>query len=173
MFAQNIEILKIKNSAKRNSLGGNIAEEFFSFKFTFNEFDSILGNFQYKFFYLVNEFESELKVYKFRIEQYIDYRFHQDKFDAYLLKNINSEIVLTNFFSKNKMHYSYTELGEIVDFGGKNIEDFIIKTSKNIIIKEELNYRDFYPFAIRVSINNAIERVFNLPIILNIKAYLA
>lgn len=174
MFSSNLIFpLKIRNSERKNSLGGYLAEETYKLTFTFNELDSILGNFQYRFFYFVNELESDFFVYKVKLSQYIDYKFHQDKFDLYLLKNIKSEVVITNFFGKNKTHLSYTPYGEIIEFQGKSIDEFVVFQGSSIEIKEKLYYQDFYPFAIKVSLIGAIERVFNLPIILNIKAYLA
>lgn len=163
----------IRESERKGSLGGHIAERLYKTTFIFNEEESIMGATQYKFFYLVNELRTDFIVYKVRIKSFIEYApFHLDKFWARFLANISTDIVILNFFDRNSIHKSYTKTGEILEFGGRNVREFIHYSGQSFEIKEGLSYQEFFPFALRVRITAPIERVIELPVVLNVKTYL-
>lgn len=164
--------ISLNGSERQGSLGGLISSKLVEATFTFDEEESILGKRKYKFFYLMNDLETtDFSIYKLKITSYILHTSHVDKFSQGMLGNFNIDIVLTSFFGKNTLHKTYTEFGEILEFN-KNIEEFILASEKTVTIYETLNFGDFYPIAVRVSINKPIERVYKLPIVLEIYSYL-
>lgn len=166
--------LKVYLSEKPGSLGGPPSLPLDNYSFYFDEEESFFGKEKYAFFYIVNDLEMSQKmpivIKSIKIKPFFDIVEHQDKFNVKFLSNILVQVINTSLFGKNKIHLQYDEFGNILDFN-RNISDFIegAEEINELNINAPLHYKDFYPFAVKVSIINPIERVKNLPIIIKTK----
>jgi len=165
-----ITVLKTYLSETKNSLGGGVGVEVNELEFYFDEFESIKSE-KYKFIYLVNVLDSNYSVYKLRLSSYIDATNLQDKFSQEMLANVKVEFLNLSFFQKNKIHFFYSDTGEIINLQ-RHVNDFLVSIGSVLEIRESLSYQDFYPLAIKVSIINPIERIFSIKVKFNVKSYL-
>lgn len=160
----------IHTSQYPKSLGGPVFLPIEKYVFYFDEEESFFENEKFAAFYIVNNINKNTSISEVNISAFFDTSEHVDKFNQIFLANMYIEVIDAVIFEKNKIHLTYNEKGFVLDLNQNITELKRTQEIRNqIIIEEPLDYLDFYPFMIKVSITNPIERVKELPIILNVK----
>lgn len=170
-------IIKIRSSILGNSIGGGIGKTLdYSVIFNFDEAESFFSVKKYKFFYIVNSVDADYVIYKIKLSLSLIYSSIEDnvsvedKFNISFGSNINFAIFDTSIFRKNSTHLTYTETGEILEYK-KSIDDFITSSGRELTYNTSLAFSEYLPFGIYIETLGPLERIFGLPLKINVKVY--
>lgn len=170
-------IIRITSSSLGNSIGGGLGKKLnYSVYFSFDEEESFFSSKKYKFFYILNSVDSDYVIYKIKLSLSMIYTSIdenlsvEDKFNISFGGNINFAAFDSSVFRKNSFHLTYTEKGEILEYK-KSIEDFITNSGREITYNTSLAFSEYLPFGVYVETTGPLERIFGLPLKINVKIY--
>ncbi|MEM3368501.1 MAG: hypothetical protein QXP88_00180 [Thermoproteota archaeon] len=170
-------IIKIKTSRLGNSTGGGVGKTLdYSVVFNFDEEESFFSVKKYKFFYIVNSIDADYVIYKIKLSLSLIYSSLEeglsveDRFNISFGNNINFFIFDTSIFRKNLSHLTYTETGEILEYR-KSISEFIISSGRELTYNTSLAFSEYLPFGVCVETLGPLERIFGIPLKINVKVY--
>ncbi len=137
----------------------------------FDKNSSFYGETIYRFFYAVYDVESANEIQKIKLSYFIDVSSILDRYDIYFLKNFSISFFYLTQWRKNYIVELYDEFGHNTRTK-KHVSEDIAQKEKNLGIFVRMNFGDFFPIGMEVSLNGPTERIYNLPIIIKLRSYI-
>jgi hypothetical protein len=136
----------------------------------FDKNSSFYGETIYRFFYAVYDMKFTDEVQKIKLSYFLDLSSVIDRYDIYFLKNFSINFFYLTQWRKNYIVDLYDEFGYNTN-NKKHVSENIAKKEKNLEIPVRMNFGDFFPLGIEISLNGPTERVYKLPIIIKLRSY--
>jgi ribosome biogenesis protein Nip4 len=136
----------------------------------FDKNSSFYGETIYRFFYAVYDTKSTSEIQKIKLSYFIDVSSVIDRYDLYFLKNFSINFFYLTQWRKNYIVELHDEFGYNTKTK-KHVSEDIAQKEKNLEIFVRMNFGDFFPIGIEVSLNGPTERVYKLPIIIKLMSY--
>ena len=136
----------------------------------FDKNSSFYGETIYRFFYAVYDTKFTNEIQKIKLSYFVDVSSVIDRYDVYFLKNFSINFFYLTQWRKNYIVDLHDEFGYNIKTK-KHVSEDIAQKEKNLEIFVRMNFGDFFPIGIEVSLNGPTERVYKLPIIIKLMSY--
>lgn len=136
----------------------------------FDKNSSFYGETIYRFFYAVYDTKFTSEIQKIKLSYFVDVSSVIDRYDVYFLKNFSINFFYLTQWRKNYIVDLHDEFGYNIKTK-KHVSEDIAQKEKNLEIFVRMNFGDFFPIGIEVSLNGPTERVYKLPIIIKLMSY--
>jgi hypothetical protein len=137
----------------------------------FDKNSSFYGKTIYKFFYAVYDAKYDKVVEKVKLAYFIDISSIMDRYDVYFLKSLSINFFYLTQWRKNYIVELYDEFGYNTK-NNKHVFEDIAKKEKNLEIFVRMNFGDFFPIGVEISLNGPTERLYKLPIVVRLRSFI-